>query len=356
MATITYTVTVASGTNQYGTGNKFYINGEVSPVLYLEEGNTYIFDQSDSTNATHILAFSRNPNNDPTAAYTTGVTTTGTPGTDGKTTIVVAPVKKTGAPVLFYYCTVHSGMGGSAQTISPTSGVSEFDPTIDDVIEEAFERTGFVGARTGYHLRSARRSLNILFQEWGNRGVHLWKVKLATVPLVEGQAEYNFASDSSNFPDDISDILEVYVRNNTTATAPVDTTMTKIDRSAYAALPNKLSKGTPSQYYVERKKNPSIFLYTTPSSSFSGSNYQLKFYYLAKIQDAGSYGYTADVVNRFLPCMMSGLAYYLGQKYSPERSQELERRYESELLRALDADNENTSTYISPQTFYGDGV
>ena len=356
MATITYTVTVASGTNQYGTGNKFYINGEVSPVLYLEEGNTYIFDQSDSSNATHILAFSRNPNNDPTAAYTTGVTTTGTPGTDGKTTIVVAPVKKDGAPVLFYYCTVHSGMGGSAQTISPTSGVSEFDPTIDDVIEEAFERTGFVGARTGYHLRSARRSLNILFQEWGNRGVHLWKVKLATVPLVEGQAEYNFASDSSNFPDDISDILEVYVRNNTTATAPVDTTMTKIDRSAYAALPNKLSKGTPSQYYVERKKNPSIFLYTTPSSSFSGSNYQLKFYYLAKIQDAGRYNYTADVVNRFLPCMMSGLAYYLGQKYSPERSQELERRYESELLRALDADNENTSTYISPQTFYGDGV
>ena len=356
MATITYTVTVASGTNQYGTGNKFYINGEVSPVLYLQEGNTYIFDQSDSSNATHILAFSRNPNNDPTSTYTTGVTTTGTPGTDGKTTIVVAPVKKTGAPVLFYYCTVHSGMGGSAQTISPTSGVSEFDPTIDDVIEEAFERTGFVGARTGYHLRSARRSLNILFQEWGNRGVHLWKVKLATVPLVEGQAEYNFASDSSNFPDDISDILEVYVRNNTTATAPVDTTMTKIDRSAYAALPNKLSKGTPSQYYVERKKNPSIFLYTTPSSSFSGSDYQLKFYYLAKIQDAGRYNYTADVVNRFLPCMMSGLAYYLGQKYSPERSQELERRYESELLRALDADNENTSTYISPQTFYGDGV
>tara|TARA_A100001201_G_scaffold121195_2_gene104821 strand:+ start:916 stop:1986 length:1071 start_codon:yes stop_codon:yes gene_type:complete len=356
MATITYTVTVASGTNQYGTGNKFYINGEVSPVLYLEEGNTYIFDQSDSSNATHILAFSRNPNNDPTASYTTGVTTTGTPGTDGKTTIVVAPVKKDGAPVLFYYCTVHSGMGGSAQTISPTSGVSEFDPQIDEVIEEAFERTGFVGARTGYHLRSARRSLNILFQEWGNRGVHLWKVKLATVPLVEGQAEYNFASDSSNFPDDISDILEVYVRNNTTATAPVDTTMTKIDRSAYAALPNKLSKGTPSQYYVERKKNPSIFLYTTPSSSFSGSNYQLKFYYLAKIQDVGRYNYTADVVNRFLPCMMSGLAYYLGQKYSPERSQELERRYESELLRALDADNENTSTYISPQTFYGDGV
>ena len=360
MATITYTVTVASGTNQYGTGNKFYINGEVSPVLYLQEGNTYIFDQTDSTNATHILAFSTNPNNSPTAAYTTGVTTTGTPGTDGKTTIVVAPVKRTGAPVLFYYCTVHSGMGNSAQTISPTSGVSEFNPQIDDIIEEAFERTGVSGTRTGYQLRSARRSLNIMFQEWANRGVHLWKIKLAKIPLVEGQAEYNFASDSENFPQDLDTVLEAYYRNNSDATAPQDIALTKIDRSAYSATPNKLAKGTPSQYYVERKLNPSIFLYTTPSSSVSStttpSNFQFCFYYLAKIQDAGSYNFTSDVVNRFYPCMMSGLAYYLSQKYSPAMSQELERRYESELLRALDADNQGTSTFISPQTFYGDGV
>jgi len=360
VATITYTVTVASGTNQYGTGNKFYINGEVSPVLYLQEGNTYIFDQTDSTNATHILAFSTNPNNSPTAAYTTGVTTTGTPGTDGKTTIVVAPVKKTGAPVLFYYCTVHSGMGNSAQTISPTSGVSEFNPQIDDIIEEAFERTGVSGTRTGYQLRSARRSLNIMFQEWANRGVHLWKIKLAKIPLVEGQAEYNFASDSENFPQDLDTVLEAYYRNNSDATAPADISLTKIDRSQYSATPNKLAKGTPSQYYVERKLNPSIFLYTTPSSSVSStttpSNFQFCFYYLAKIQDAGSYNYTSDVVNRFYPCMMSGLAYYLSQKYSPAMSQELERRYESELLRALDADNQGTSTFISPQTFYGDGV
>ena len=361
MATITYTVTVASGTNQYGTGNKFYINGEVSPVLYLQEGNTYIFDLSDSTNDTHQLAFSTNPNNSPTAAYTTGVTTTGSPGTSGaKVTIVVAPVKRTGAPVLFYYCTAHSGMGNSAQTISPTSGVSEFNPQIDDIIEEAFERTGVSGTRTGYQLRSARRSLNIMFQEWANRGVHLWKIKLAKIPLVEGQAEYNFASDSENFPQDLDTVLEAYYRNNSDATAPQDIALTKIDRSAYSATPNKLAKGTPSQYYVERKLNPSIFLYTTPSSSVSStttpSNFQFCFYYLAKIQDAGSYNYTSDVVNRFYPCMMSGLAYYLSQKYSPAMSQELERRYESELLRALDADNQGTSTFISPQTFYGDGV
>ena len=361
MATITYTVTVATGTTQYGTGNRYYINGELAPVLYLQEGNTYIFDQSDSTNDTHQLGFSTNPNNDPAAPYTTGVTYTGTPGTSGaKTTIVVAPVKRTGAPVLFYYCTNHSGMGNAAQTIPPTSETTEYNPQIDDIIEEAFERTGVMGTRTGYQLRSARRSLNIMFQEWGNRGVHLWKVKLAKIPLVEGQAEYNFASDSTNFPQDIDSVLEAYYRNNSDATAPQDIALTKIDRSAYSQTPNKLAKGTPSQYYVERKINPSIFLYTTPSSSVSStttpSNFQFCFYYLAKIQDAGSYNFTSDVVNRFYPCMMSGLAYYLSQKYSPDRSQELERRYESELLRALDADNQGTSTFISPQTFYGDGV
>ena len=361
MATITYTVTVATGTTQYGTGNRYYINGELAPVLYLQEGNTYIFDQSDSTNDTHQIGFSTNPNNDPAASYTTGVTSTGTPGTAGaKTTIVVAPVKKTGAPVLFYYCTLHSGMGHSAQTISPTSGEAEYNPQIDEIIEEAYERTGVLGTRTGYQLRSARRSLNVMFQEWGNRGVHLWKVKLAKIPLVEGQAEYNFASDSTNFPEDIDSVLEAYYRNNSTTTAPVDVALTKIDRSAYSATPNKLAKGTPSQYYVERKLNPSIFLYTTPSSSVSStttpSSFQFCFYYLARIQDAGSYNYTSDIVNRFYPCMMSGLAYYLSQKVSPERSGELERRYESEMLRALDADNQGTSSFISPQTFYGDGV
>ena len=365
MATITYTVTVATGTNKYGTGNKYYINGESNVVLYLQEGNTYIFDQSDSSNETHQIAFSTTDNGawatPAGTAYTTGVTSTGAPGNAGaKTTFNVAPVRTTGAPLLFYYCTNHSGMGNTAQTIAPTSEETEFNPQIDEIIEEAFERTGTRGTRTGYQLRSARRSLNIMFQEWGNRGVHLWKVKLAKVPLVLGQAEYNFASDSTNFPDDIDSVLEAYYRNNSVTTAPVDVALTKIDRSAYSATPNKLTQGTPSQYYVERKLNPSVFLYATPSSSVSNtttpSSFQFCFYYLSKIQDVGAYNNTSDVVNRFYPCMMSGLAYYLSLKYSPDRSQELERRYESELLRALDADNQGTSTFISPQTFYGDGV
>ena len=217
MATITYKVTVATGTNKYGTGNKYYINGEANVVLYLQEGNTYIFDQSDNSNDTHGLRFSTTDNGTwgGGVAYTTGVTVTGTAGQAGaNTTINVAPVRTTGAPYLFYYCVNHSGMGNNALTIAPTSGETEFNPQIDEIIEEAYERTGVLGTRTGYQLRSARRSLNIMFQEWGNRGVHLWKVKLAKVPLVEGQAEYNFASDSENFPEDIDSVLEAYYRNN----------------------------------------------------------------------------------------------------------------------------------------------
>ena len=364
MATITFTVTVASGTNAFGTANKFFINGEVSPIYYLQEGNTYIFDQSDGTNANIPFLFSSTKDGTNTtggANYTTGVTVTGTAGQAGaKVTIVVAPVRTVGAPVLFYYSTALVGMGNSAQTTSPTSGTTSFDPQMDEIIEEAYERTGVLGTRTGKQLRSARRSLNILFQEWANRGVHLWKIKLAKIPLVLGQAEYSYATDSQNFPDDINEVLEAYYRNNSNTAAPVDVALTKIARSAYSQTPNKLTKGTPSQYYVDRNVNPSIFLYATPSSSVSStstpSNFQFCFYYMSKIQDVGGYTNTSDVVNRFYPCMISGLSYYLSQKVSPERAGELERRYESEMLRALDADNQGTSSFISPQTFYGDGV
>ena len=364
MATITFTVTVASGTNAFSTANKFFINGAVSPVLELQEGNTYIFDQSDTSNANFILALSstKDGTNTGGAAYTTGVTTTGIPGQAGaNTTVILGPVPTVGAPTLFYYCAALAGMGNTINTISPTSNKSNlFNPQIDDIIEEAFERTNIKGTRTGYQLRSARRSLNIMFQEWANRGVHLWKVKLAKVPLVEGQAEYNYAADSANFPDDISSLLEAYYRNNSTTTNPEDIALTQISRSQYNATPNKLTQGTPSQFYVERKINPSIFLYATPSSSVSStttpSSFQFCFYYLAQIENPGAYSNTSDVVNRFYPCMMSGLAYYLSMKFSPERTLDLERIYESEMLRALDADNQGTSTFISPQTFYGDGV
>ena len=375
MATITYTVTVATGTNQYSANvNKFYINGTVSPTLQLEEGNIYIFDQSDASNGGHPFRFSITPNGTHATAiggaagveYTTGVSTVGTPGVSATayTQIIVGNTTTTAdqtVPPLFYYCSVHSGMGGSAPTLTKSSGITnKFNPPIDDIIEEAFERTNIRGTRTGYQLRSARRSLNIMFQEWENRGVHLWKVKLAEVPLILGQAEYSYSTDSVNFPNDMSDMLEAFYRNNTTTTNPQDIALTQISRSQYNATPNKLVQSTPSQFYLERKINPSVFLYATPSSSVSSTttptSHQFCFYYLSKIENPGAYTNVSDVVNRFYPCMMSGLAYYLSMKFSPERTLDLERIYESEMLRALDADNQGTSTFISPQTFYGDGV
>ncbi len=232
-----------------------------------------------------------------------------------------------------------------------TSGTTAFDLDIDEIIQEAYERCGAT-ARTGYGLKSARRSLNILFSEWGNRGLHLWKVDLASVPLVEGQAEYNTTSDSTNFPSNVNEILEAYVRNNSTTTAPVDTPITKIDRSAYSSIANKLSKGTPSQYYVDRTTSPSVFLYQTPSSSFSGASYLLKFYYLKRIEDAGTYTNQTDVVYRFIPCMCAGLAYYLSLKIAPDRSQNLKLLYEDELNRALTEDSSSTSTYLTPKVYF----
>ena len=241
-----------------------------------------------------------------------------------------------------------------------TSGTTSFNLDIDELIQEAYERIGIDGSRSGYQLKSARRSINLLLSEWDNRGVHLWKVEKATVSLVLGQAEYNYAADPTNFPNNINDVLEAYVRNNTVTTAPVDISLSKIDRSAYAALPNKLSQGTPSQYYVQRTVNPSIFLYQTAGSNYSNasnpSNFQLVFYFLARIEDAGTYTNTPNVVFRFLPALTSGLAYYLAVKHAPERIEQLRMLYEDDLQRALQEDSQRTSLYISPKAYFGDGM
>jgi|SRR5210317_701465 len=229
-----------------------------------------------------------------------------------------------------------------------TSGTTAFDLQIDDIIEEAYERCG-MRTNSANDIRSARRSLNLLFSEWGNRGVHLWKVQLNEATLVAGQATYTVASN-------VNDVLEAYISSTSTAgnTASTnDISLTKIDRSAYAALPNKYATGQPSQYYVDRQTDPTISLYLTPDAATYTT---LKFYTINRIEDAGSFTNTADVAYRFLPCMCSGLAYYLAQKRAPDRIQLLKQLYEDELIRALNEDGSRTSVYISPQTYFGDGV
>ena len=139
-----------------------------------------------------------------------------------------------------------------------TSGTATFDKTfaIDEIIEDAFERIG-LNSVAGYQLKSARRSLNILFQEWGNRGIHYWEIDELDLDLIEGQAEYDFfrssgdgtsATSNPNGIYGISDVLEAQLRSNTTQTTQSDSPMTKVDRSTYAVFSNKLSKGTPNQY------------------------------------------------------------------------------------------------------------
>jgi len=229
-----------------------------------------------------------------------------------------------------------------------TSGTTAFDLQIDDIIEEAYERCG-MRTNSGNDIRSARRSLNLLFAEWGNRGIHLWKVQLNEQALTSGTATYTV-------PTDVNDVLEAYISTTAAASdnsSTNDIALTKIDRSAYAALPNKLQTGQPSQYYVDRQTTPTISLYLAPDATTYTT---LKYYTINRIEDAGAFTNTADVAYRFLPCMCAGLAYYLSQKKAPDRIQVLKQLYEDELLRALNEDGSRTSVYISPQTYFGDGV
>jgi hypothetical protein len=229
-----------------------------------------------------------------------------------------------------------------------TSGTTTFDLSIEEIIQEAYERCG-MATTSGYSLRSARTSLNLLFAEWANRGIHLWKVSLNENLLVSGQAEY--AVDGN-----VSDVLEAYVSTTGAGANTVNTqdvSLSKIDRSAYAALPNKLAVGQPSQYYVDRQEIPKIYLYQAPDLN---TYTYLKYYVIKRIEDAGSYTNESDIVFRFLPCLVAGLAYYLAMKNSPELVQQNKLIYEDQLKRALDEDGQRASTFITPQSFYPNGV
>jgi len=243
-----------------------------------------------------------------------------------------------------------------------TSGTATFDKTfaIDEIIEESFERIGLQSV-AGYQLKNAKRSLNILFQEWGNRGIHYWEIDETNLDLIEGQSDYDFFRSSddgtsatttpTNGVYGISDVLEAQLRSNRTQTTQADSPMTKVDRSTYAAFSNKLSKGTPNQYWVERFIDKvRIHVYPTPDSTNASKD--MHFYFIKRIQDVGDYTNATDVPFRFVPCMVSGLAYYLAQKYAPDKVQTQKLLYEDELARALAEDGSASSTYITPKAYY----
>ena len=234
-----------------------------------------------------------------------------------------------------------------------TSGTTTFEKgfSISDIVEEAYERLGIQGV-SGYQLKSARRSLNILFQEWANRGLHYWEVANNNITLVADQATYTMfrstadGTSSTTAIYGVDDILEASYRNDN-----VDTPLTKVSRSQYQAFSNKTSTGTPSQYFVQRFIDKvTVTLYLTPGTNEAGKF--LNYYYVKRIQDAGDYTNDADVPYRFVPCMTAGLAYYLAIKTAPDRVQMLKMLYEDELQRALQEDGSSSSSFITPKTYY----
>ena len=234
-----------------------------------------------------------------------------------------------------------------------TSGTTTFEKgfSISDIVEEAYERVGIQGV-SGYQLKGARRSLNILFQEWANRGLHYWEVANNSITLVADQATYTMfrstddGTSSTTAVYGVDDILEASFRNSN-----IDTPLTKINRSAYQALSNKTSTGQPTQYFVQRFIDKvTITLYLTPGSDQAGKF--INYYYVKRIQDAGAFTNATDVPYRFVPCMISGLAYYLAVKFAPDRIQMLKMLYEDELARALEEDGSSSSSFITPKTYY----
>ena len=217
-----------------------------------------------------------------------------------------------------------------------TSSSRDFDLDVAEIIEEAYERCG-LEVRTGYDARTARRSMNLMFADWSNRGLNLWTVTQATLSLVSGTAAYSLASN-------YTDLLEVVVRNSSN----VDTSLSKMSRSEYLAIPNKTNAGRPTQYFYNRQVTPSITLWPTPNDSTD----TLVYYYVNRIQDVDALQNTTDAPFRFLPCMVAGLAYYIAIKKAPESVQMLKSIYEEEFQRAADEDEDRVSLKLQPGMDY----
>lgn len=216
-----------------------------------------------------------------------------------------------------------------------TSGSRDFNMDVGEIIEEAYERCG-LEVRTGYDARTARRSLNLMFADWANRGINMWTVKEGTITLTQGQAQETL--DAS-----VVDVLEVVLRRDGT-----DYEIERISRGEYSTLPNKTTQGRPSQYWLNKQIQPVINLWAVPENSTD----QIIYYYVQRIEDADALVNTTDMPFRFYPCMVAGLAYYLAMKRAPERIQLLKSVYEEEFQRAAEEDEARVSLKLQPSGRY----
>jgi hypothetical protein len=224
------------------------------------------------------------------------------------------------------------------------ASTANFDLSIDDIAEEAYERCG-LQVRSGYDLQTARRSLNLLLAEWANRGLNLWTIQLqektiaATTTSLTGT---NLFGSGANDSQQIVDITDVVIRDSSNN----DFSANSISRSTYLNYAVKTTSGRPTQYYFERTINPTLFLYPAADTT-----YTLRYYALVRMFDAGDYTNNAQIPFRFLPCITAGLAYYIAMKKSPDRIGLLKQIYEDEFQRAADQDGERTSLFLTPKTY-----
>ena len=225
-----------------------------------------------------------------------------------------------------------------------TSGTANFGLDVAELCEEAFERCG-AELRTGYDLKTARRSLNLLTSEWNNRGINLWTIEQGAVPMVPGQQTYAL-------PADTIDLLDHVIRTGS-GQNQTDISISRISVSTFSTIPNKNSTGRPIQVWIDRQRdNPEINVWPTPDTS---QNYTFVYWRLRRIQDAGSGGTkTMDIPFRFLNCMVAGLAYYLSMKLpvDPQRRMELKMDYEQQLQMASDEDREKAPIRLVPRAMF----
>ena len=215
------------------------------------------------------------------------------------------------------------------------SGSTNFEPNVTEFIEEAYERCG-AELRTGYDLKTAIRSVNLMLAEWANRGLNQWTIEQATQTVTEGTTDYSLNSN-------IIDILDVVLRRTINQTQ-TDISMNRVSRSEYINIPNKTTKARPSQFFLDKLSTPTLKIWPAPENSTD----ILVFNKIVRMDDADKGTNTMDMPFRFFPCFAAGLAYYISLKRAPERTAQLKALYEEEFRRAADQDEDRASFNIRP--------
>jgi len=220
------------------------------------------------------------------------------------------------------------------------SGTKSFEPDVAEYIEEAFERCG-IELRTGYDLRTATRSLNLMLAEWANRGLNQWTIKQNAIPMLTGTITYNLDPTDSTAA---IDVLDVFVREEFQGTN-TDIPLSRMSRAEYSHLATKTTTGKPNQFFVDKQLSPTVTVWPQPDKN---NTYTLYVNVLTRMDDAGGGANSLQMPFRFYPCLTAGLSYYLALKKAPEKVQMLKQLYEEEFTRALSQDEERASFRITP--------